>query len=422
MHRTRWSFFYLIGYLSLAGGGLLVAPKLALPLLGATASYPPVLARFVGAFMVTLAIVVGQIVRHRVEVLYPTTLIVRVVLLSTIVGLYFESRDRLFLVLAGIVAFGMLLTIAGFLSDRRANANGRSDEPSGSAGMTLPFPVSPGLFPVAHRFLDIDGARIHYIDEGSGETLLLLHGNPTWSFLYRKIIAALKDQCRCVALDYPGYGMSNAPPGYGFTPREHSAVLERFVDRLGLTDLTIMVQDWGGPVGFGFAGRRPELVRRFIIGNTFAWPLDDEPRIRVFSWVMGGPIGWAFTRGFNFVPRFFFSRGFGRRIPREVLDLYLAPWRDPARRKAAVIAPRQLIAASSFLKEVELGLPKLADRAALIVWGTEDFAFREAERQRFEQAFPRHKTILFEDASHFLQEDVGDRIAEAFKAFRNEVG
>ena len=92
--------------------------------------------------------------------------------------------------------------------------------------------------------------------------MLLLHGNPTWSFLYRKIIAALKDQCRCVALDYPGYGMSNALPGYGFTPREHSAVLERFVDRLGLTDLTIMVQDWGGPVGFGFAGRRPELVRR----------------------------------------------------------------------------------------------------------------------------------------------------------------
>jgi haloalkane dehalogenase len=81
---------------------------------------------------------------------------------------------------------------------------------------------------------------------------------------------------RCVALDYPGYGMSDAPRDYGFTLGEHSVLLERFVDHLGLRDLTIMVQDWGGPIGFGFAGRRPELVRRFIIGNTFVWPLDDE--------------------------------------------------------------------------------------------------------------------------------------------------
>ncbi len=264
--------------------------------------------------------------------------------------------------------------------------------------MTLPFPVPRELFPVEHRFLDLDGARIHYVDEGSGETLLLLHGNPAWSFLYRKMIGALKDQFRCVALDYPGYGMSDAPPGYGFTPREHSVMLERFVQRLGLTDLTIMVQDWGGPIGFGFAGQRPELVRRFIIGNTFAWPLEGDLRIHVFSWVMGGPIGRALTRGFNFVPRFFFSRGLAHHVPQEVLDLYLAPWRDPARRKAAVIAPRQLIAASAFPREVELSLPKFADRPALIVWGTKDFAFREAERERFEQAFPRHKTILFDDA------------------------
>src|SRR5712692_1269371 len=144
--------------------------------------------------------------------------------------------------------------------DARAQTPGRAER---VRGMTLPFPVPPELFPVEHRFLDLDGARIHYVDEGSGETLLLLHGNPAWSFLYRKMIGALKDQFRCVALDYPGYGMSDAPPGYGFTPREHSAVLERFVDRLDLRDLTIMVQDWGGPIGFGFAGGRPERVRRF---------------------------------------------------------------------------------------------------------------------------------------------------------------
>ena len=286
--------------------------------------------------------------------------------------------------------------------------------------MTLPFPVPRELFDVEHRFLDLGGARIHYVDEGVGEAILLLHGNPAWSFLYRKIIARLKDEFRCVALDYPGYGMSSAPAGYRFTPREHSAVLERFVDRLALSELTLMVQDWGGPVGLGLAGRRPELVRRLVIGNTFAWPLNSEFRVRMFSALMGGPIGRTLNRRLMLVPRVFFARGLAQEPPREVLDLYFAPWRDPARRAPAAIGPKQLIAASDYLKEVEANLPKIADRPALIVWGTKDFAFGAGERKRFEATFPNHRTILFENASHFLQEDVGERIAEAFKCFRSE--
>ena len=288
--------------------------------------------------------------------------------------------------------------------------------------MTLPFPVPRELFDVEHRFLDLGGARIHYVDEGVGETILLLHGNPAWSFLYRKIIARLKDEFRCVALDYPGYGMSSAPAGYRFTPREHSALLERFVDRLALSELTLMVQDWGGPVGLGLAGRRPQLFRRLIIGNTFAWPLNGEFRVRMFSALMGGPIGRTLNRRLMLVPRVFFARGLAQEPPREVLDLYFAPWRDPARRAPAAIGPKQLIAAADYLTEVEANLPKIADRPALIVWGTKDFAFGEGERKRFEATFPNHRTILFDNASHFLQEDVGERIAEAFKSFRSESG
>jgi len=284
---------------------------------------------------------------------------------------------------------------------------------------TLPFIVPRELFPVEHRFVDLDGTRIHFVDEGAGETPLLLHGNPAWCFLYRKIIAALKQSFRCVALDYPSYGMSDAPPSYGFTPGEHSLVLEHFVDHLGLKDLTIMVQDWGRPIGFGFAGRRPELVRRFIIGNTFAWPLDGERRIRFFSALMGGPVGRALTRAFNFVPRFFFWRGFARPPASEVLAMYLAPWRARARREASVVGPRQLIAAFEYLRVVEAGLLGLADRPTLIVWGRRDFAFGEAEAARFAKLFPRNKMIFYDDASHFLQEDVGERIAVAFEEFRS---
>jgi haloalkane dehalogenase len=281
----------------------------------------------------------------------------------------------------------------------------------------LPFDVPQKLFPVEHRFTEVNGIPIHYVDEGTGDTLLLLHGNPSWSFLYRKMIPVLRNSFRCVAVDYPGYGMSGTPDGYGFTPGEHSAFLEGFVDQLGLSDLTMMVQDWGGPIGLGLAVRRPHLVRALVIGNTFAWPLNGNWRIEVFSWVMGGPVGRIGTREFNLVPRFFFSRGLAGHTAPEVIRLYLAPWRDPARREAAVIAPRQLIKATAYLRQVESGLPALASIPALIVWGTADFAFRDRERERFERAFPDHQTIQYPNASHFLQEDAGEQIAEQVTTF-----
>jgi uncharacterized protein YjeT (DUF2065 family) len=121
MRWTRLSFFYLVGYLTLGGLGLVFAPALALQLLGATGSYPPVLVRLLGALLLALGILVSQIVRHRVEVLYPTTLVVRVVLVGTMVPLYLASRDPLFLVLTAIVGLGMVLTATGLLADRRTS-------------------------------------------------------------------------------------------------------------------------------------------------------------------------------------------------------------------------------------------------------------------------------------------------------------
>src|SRR5262249_18525982 len=127
MHWSRLSFFYLMSYLGLGGLGLLVAPELAIRLLGSSESYPPVMLKFIGAFMVSLSIVIIQIVRYRVEVLYPSTLMVRVVLLGTVLWLYVESRDPLFLSIGGIVALGMLFTMTGLLMDRKAPAIGSGD-------------------------------------------------------------------------------------------------------------------------------------------------------------------------------------------------------------------------------------------------------------------------------------------------------
>ncbi len=168
----------------------------------------------------------------------------------------------------GVAAVALLgaLQAAGVVA---ALASERVDPP-GLQG--LPFKVPRTMFDVDHAFVELPGgARVHYVDEGEGETLLFLHGNPSWSFQWRDLIHGLRDSYRCVALDFPGFGMSEAPAGFSFTAREESRVLEEFMDRLGLRDVTLVMQDWGGPIGMGLAERRPELVRRLILGSTWAW-------------------------------------------------------------------------------------------------------------------------------------------------------
>jgi haloalkane dehalogenase len=275
------------------------------------------------------------------------------------------------------------------------------------------FAVNKELYPFEHRFLELgNGVDMHYVDEGDGEVLLMLHGNPSWSFLYRKLILRLRGTFRCIAPDYPGFGLTEAPHGYQFTPREHSDTIEKFADKLGLTDLTLVVQDWGGPVGLALAERRPDLVKRVVLGNTFAWPLAGERRFEIFSWLMGGPIGRAMAYSFNGVARFFFMRGLIRRPKKEVMRMYLAPFKERKNRRQTSISPRLLITAADFLREVEAGLDRIKDMPALLTWGTKDFAFQDAERQHFERVFSNHKTVLLE-ASHFWQEDAAGEASEA---------
>jgi haloalkane dehalogenase len=128
------------------------------------------------------------------------------------------------------------------------------------------------LFPLQGVHVGVDAANVHYVDEGDGPVLLLMHGNPIYSFLYRELITGLRDRFRCIAIDYPGFGLSTAPPGYRFTPAEHADIIEKVVQRLDLTGITMMVQDWGGPIGFAVATRNPERFSAFVIGNTWAWP------------------------------------------------------------------------------------------------------------------------------------------------------
>ncbi len=278
--------------------------------------------------------------------------------------------------------------------------------------------LDQNLYPFQSRYIEVDGSRVHYIDEGAGPVLLMLHGNPTWSFLYRDIVKGLSGRFRCIALDYPGFGLSTARDGYRFKPAEHSSIVEKFVMALNLKDLTIMVQDWGGPIGLGFAGRHPDRIRALVIGNTWAWPVEGDPRLERFSQLVGGPIGGFLIHNFNAFVNLFIPRGVRRRkLPPQVMAAYRGPFPTRASRTPTHIFPGEILRSRQFLGEVEAGLARLAERPVLIVWGDQDIGFREKERRRFEQIFPRHRTVILRGAGHFIQEDAADEIVAAITAW-----
>jgi haloalkane dehalogenase len=276
--------------------------------------------------------------------------------------------------------------------------------------------VRDELFPFQSHFADIDGARIHYIDEGQGPVFLGLHGNPTWSFLYRHVVNGLKDRFRCIALDYPGFGLSTAPPGYGYTIAEHARLVESFVTRLDLQGITLMVQDWGGPIGLAVAARHPERFRALVIGNTWGWSAANDRGKRTFSKLLSSPPGQFAIIRLDVFTNVFLKGGIKRKkLTTDEFDMYKQPHATPELRRAVAMMPKQILGAGELLSEVEAGASKLSHLPVLIVWGTKDPGFKEHDRQRWERTFPNHKTVILEGASHYIQEDAPDEIVAAIK-------
>jgi len=306
------------------------------------------------------------------------------------------------------------------------------------------------LYPFQSRFVEIDGNRIHYIDEGTGSILLFLHPGVGWSFIYRDIIKDLRSRFRCIALDLPGYGLSPAAPGFQHTLTGDSLLLERFIQELGLTDITLFGQDLTGSVGLGVVGRRPEWFRAVIIGPSFAWPLENYPRISTFVKLVGSPVFRFLGVNFNFFLRYYLRNV--TRKPNEKLSAqekmaYLGPMTDRAVRRyphdlfksagkshdyladlhqrlLSLSAPIRPANDAGQLRE-RLLLRSQAGRAekempALLIFGDLDGLIKLGWLSRFERIFPRHRTIIMKGAHHFPQEYDPSGVATAIRVWWDE--
>jgi len=281
------------------------------------------------------------------------------------------------------------------------------------------------IYPFEGRWIEIDGLRMHYVEEGvEGPTVVLLHGNPTWSFLYREIIPKISPYCRAVAPDYFGMGLSDKPADEGFYSLEnHTRLITEFINRLRLKDIIFVVQDWGGPIAFGYALAHPQNVSGMLIMNTWAWPDPSDFHAAVMPWRMlhapfVGP--YLLLRRNALVERGLYlstSRSRERFKEGPILDGYRLPFTTPGSRISILAFPRNIPQRPGDLNwdrmsKMEKGLKGLEFPCRLL-WGERDIVFPPNNAHRFQGLLPNCSSLRFiSDGSHFIQEDAPGEIAE----------
>ncbi|MEM8902786.1 MAG: alpha/beta fold hydrolase [Actinomycetota bacterium] len=284
------------------------------------------------------------------------------------------------------------------------------------------FTPDPKLYPFESRWFESSVGPIHYVDEGEGRPLVLFHGNPDWSFLYRTIITELRGRFRCIAMDYPGFGLSVHPgDGYGYTPAEHASAVGELFDDLDLHDAIVMGADWGGPIGLEVASRRADRIGGLVIGNTWAWPAETR-MITFFSRLMSSRPLQRLIKRRNFFIDPAMKRTIESPMTDEEFEHYTAVAPTPADRTGIAEFPKQIRASAPFLADLEERiLAEFTDTPMLLVWGTKDPVFKSI-LPGWEQRFPNADVVRLDTASHYLQEDEPHAIAAAIAAKHHTAG
>lgn len=291
--------------------------------------------------------------------------------------------------------------------------------------LTIKEETFEGTYPFVPRYYMNGEFEMHFVDEGQGEPLVMLHGDPTWGYLYRNFIPSLARQYRCIVPDHMGMGKSAVPQDRSlYHLEQHVSNLEALLLSLDVRDLTLVLHDWGGPVGLGFATRHPERIKRLILLNTWAfapWPAGPFPRLlelirsaRGESFVLqkNGYLEPA-IRGTTYHPE---------HLTETIMQAYRAPFPTPESRLATLcwsqdIPVQETDVSYAEMKRIEQHLPLFRHIPLLLVWGMLDPVLPPAVLRLWQQVYPQAETYELEDASHFLQEDAPEQIVQRMEAF-----
>lgn len=280
-------------------------------------------------------------------------------------------------------------------------------------------------YPFESRFFNKDGMQYHYIDEGEGEPLLMVHGNPTWSFAWRNFVRDLSPRYRVIAVDHIGCGFSDKPQGYHYRLEQHVDNLCSLIEHLDLQKITLVAHDWGGAIGMGAATALPDRFSRFVLSNTAAFRFHKIPwRIAVCRIPLFGKIA---IRGFNLFARSAIKMTVAKpeRMTEAVKAGYLAPYDSWENRIATLkfvedIPLKPKHSSYETLVDIEEGLAQFQSHPMLLVWGEQDWCFTLEFLEEFQKRFPQAETLSLPDAGHYVFEDAHEQILPRLNQFLEE--
>lgn len=281
--------------------------------------------------------------------------------------------------------------------------------------------VSSKMFPFESKHFETpSGHQMHFVDEGAGEPVVFVHGNPAWSFEFRHLIEGLRSDLRCVSPDHIGFGLSSRSDRHEDHHAEaHARTLAALLDHLNLRGITLFMTDWGGPIGLDFARKHPDRVRRIALANTWCWPVSDDFHFRAFSYVMSSWLGQhLIKRRILFVNKVMpMAVGNKDVLTSEIMAHYRNAQPTPADRSASVALPGHIVGASDWLRSIWSQRSVFVHKPALVAWGFKDIAFRPKELERWKSELSDFELEEFLDCGHFLAEEAPEELLRAIRAF-----
>jgi haloalkane dehalogenase len=274
----------------------------------------------------------------------------------------------------------------------------------------IPAWVNRELYPFNTKTISIDGQHMSYVEEGQGETILFVHGTPSWSFEWRGLIKALSPTHRCIAPDHIGFGLSAKPKDYNYTSQQHAANLDAFITALGLTHIILVVHDFGGPIGLNYAVNNADNIKRLIILNTWAWNSTRMPGYEKSAKILKSPLVPILYKYLNFSAKYAIPMSFGNNklLTKDVHRMYTAPFCNAAKRMGTLGFVKSLLNEKDWFEGIWQKIDVICHKPALFVWGMADAFLTEPYLDKFEEKFTNKRTVRLPGVGHFPQEEYGE--------------
>jgi haloalkane dehalogenase len=274
-------------------------------------------------------------------------------------------------------------------------------------------------YPFTANLCPVRAGKMHYVDVGRGPVLLMVHGTPTWSFLFRRLIAGLSPHFRCIVPDHLGFGLSDKPKSWSYKPEAHAENLECLIQHLKLKRFSLLVHDYGGPIALSYALRNRASIEKLILLNTWMWSLKEDPIYQKASRILNTAAGrFLYERG-NFSARVLMRQAMAdkSKLPPKIHAHYTRALPDVASRRGTVVFARELIGSSDWFEGLWRQREALRDIPTLILWGMQDKFIRLDALDRWLGVFSDFQMVRYQNAGHFLPEEVPDLMTPQIEAF-----